>query len=82
MGLVVPSIDTEETGDGRIIHVIGCSTGAKDQLRIYLDRGDNPSVSFHVEDENGEMSPEVFVNQDTLPALIHLLQSMIRKEPA
>lgn len=81
MSLIVPEykhIEQEVMENGDLDHIINCSSGVNDKLRIFRDRhvGENGGVAFYIEDERSEASPVVFVNQDALPELINLLQSM------
>lgn len=81
MSLIVPEykhIEQEVIENRNPDHIINCSSGVNDKLRIWKDgrAGENGGVAFYIEEENGDVSANVFVNQKTLPELILLLQSM------
>lgn len=86
MSLIVPEykhIEQEVMENRNPDHIINCSSGVNDKLRIFKDRHtggngevENGGVAFYIEEGNGDVSANVFVNQETLPELILLLQSM------
>lgn len=69
-------IKSEPRENGGEKHVIACSSGVKDKMMIFKDHHPRGSVGIRIENEHSETSPVVFVNQDALPELINLLQSM------
>lgn len=78
MSLIIPynHIKYKLRENGREEHVIACGSGVKDKLLIFEDHHPMGSVGICIEDELSKTSPVVYVNQNALPELINLLQSM------